>query len=87
MSLESREADIITGISSMAMRPVLTELAHAYEQRSRQRVTVVSVGGVEAARRVDDGEAFDFVVLAADAIGQLAAAGRVEPISLAPSSR
>ena len=34
----------------------LTELADAYEQRSAQRVTVVSVGGVEAARRIDDGE-------------------------------
>ena len=39
----------------------------------------LSVGGVDAARRVDDGEAFDFVVLAADAIEQLAAGGRVDP--------
>ena len=79
MTLESHKIDVITGISSMAMRYVLTELAEAYEQRSRQKVTILSVGGVEAARRVNDGEAFDFVVLAADAIEQLAAAGRVDP--------
>jgi molybdate transport system substrate-binding protein len=39
----------------------------------------VSVGGVEAARRINDGEPFDFVVLAADAIEQLASNGRVDP--------
>ena len=39
----------------------------------------LSVGGVDAARRVSDGEPFDFVVLAADAIEKLAAAGRVDP--------
>jgi molybdate transport system substrate-binding protein len=78
MTLESRKVDRITGISSMAMRGVLTELGHAYEQQSGQPVSVVSVGGVDAARRVDDGEAFDFVVLAANVIEQLAAGGRVD---------
>jgi molybdate transport system substrate-binding protein len=58
---------------------VLAELADAYEQRSRQRVVIVSVGGVEAARRVKDGEPFDFVVLAAEAIDQLASTGWVDP--------
>jgi molybdate transport system substrate-binding protein len=37
------------------------------------------VGGVEAARRIRDGEAFDFAVLAADAIEQLAQDGRLDP--------
>ena len=79
MSAESRNADAIKGISSMAMRDVLAELADAYEQRSRQRVAIVAVGGVDAIRRVTDGEAFDFVVLAADAIEQLAANGKITP--------
>ena len=35
------------------------------------------MGGVDAARRVHDGEAFDVVVLAADAIDKLVAAGRI----------
>ncbi len=74
-------AEALTGISSMAMRHALTELADAYEQRSGQRVAIVSLGGVEAARRVEDGEAFDFVVLAADAIERLVSGGRVDPAS------
>jgi molybdate transport system substrate-binding protein len=35
---------------------------------------------VDAARRVQDGERFDFVVLAADAIHRLATAGCVDPV-------
>lgn len=68
----------VTGISSMAMRQVLVELTEAYAERSGQCVRLVAVGGVDAARRVSNGEAFDFVVLAADAIEQLAADGYVE---------
>ena len=79
MTLESHKIDVITGISSMAMRHVLAELGAAYERQSGHPVDIVSVGGVDAARRVADGEAFDFVVLAADAIERLAAAGRVDP--------
>jgi molybdate transport system substrate-binding protein len=67
----------ITGISSMATRQLLAELARAYEQRSGRVVAIESVGGVDAARRVQAGEAFDVVVLAADAIDKLVAAGRV----------
>ena len=79
--IQSSNVDAVTGISSMAMRHVLTELANIYEHKSGQTVAIVSAGGVDAARRVDDGEAFDFVVLAADAIEKLASAGRVDPAS------
>jgi len=79
MALESRKVDDITGISSMAMRNVLAELGDAYGRKSGQTVVIISVGGVDAARRVTDGEAFDFVVLAADVIEKLAANGRVDP--------
>ena len=67
----------ITGISSMATRQVLAELAAAYRQQSGTEVAIESVGGVDAARRVQAGEAFDFVVLAADAIAKLVASGHV----------
>ena len=67
----------ITGISSMATRQVLAELAGAYEQRAGWRVAIESVGGVDAAKRVQAGEAFDVVVLASDAIDKLIAAGHV----------
>ena len=61
----------------MATRQVLAELAAAFEQRCGGVVAIESVGGVDAARRVQAGEAFDVVVLASDAIDRLIAAGRV----------
>ncbi len=66
----------ITGISSMATRPLLAELSAAYTAQRGVAVAIESVGGVDAARRVLAGEAFDVVVLASDAIDKLAAAGR-----------
>lgn len=71
----------ISGLSSMATRQVLAELVEAYRQRAGVDVRFESVGGVDAARRVQAGEAFDVVVLASDAIDKLVAAGRVEAAS------
>jgi molybdate transport system substrate-binding protein len=67
----------ISGISSMAARSVLDELAQEYRRLTGQRVAIESVGGVSAMRRVEDGEPFDIVVLAADAIDRLDTAGRI----------
>jgi len=67
----------IRGISSMATRQLLAELVSAFEPRSGAAVAIESVGGVDAARRVMAGEAFDVVVLAADALHRLVAAGKV----------
>jgi len=61
----------------MATRLLLAELSAAYERRTGTRVAIESVGGVDAARRVQAGEAFDIVVLASDAIARLVAAGCV----------
>jgi len=61
----------------MATRQVLAELAAAYEARSSRSVILESVGGVDAAKRVRAGEAFDAVVLASDAIDQLMAESRI----------
>ena len=61
----------------MATRQVLAELLAAYQQRVGGSVAMESVGGVDAARRVQAGEAFDLVVLASDAIDKLAAGGFV----------
>ena len=66
----------LTGISSMATRAVLNELAAAYPAAGVS-VAIASVGGVDAARRVQAGEVFDIVVLAADAIDRLIASGQV----------
>jgi molybdate transport system substrate-binding protein len=70
-------ATALRGISSMATRQVLAELSEAWQARSGQSVQIESVGGVDAAKRVAAGEAFDVVVLAADAIDKLIAGGHV----------
>ena len=74
----------LTLISSMATRHLLTALAQAHAQTGAAAVHLESVGGVDAARRVQDGEAFDLVVLASDAIAKLEAAGRLKPGSVRP---
>ena len=61
----------------MAARYVLADAARAYEERTGHRVSIEAVGGVEAARRIEAGEEFDFAVLAADAIERLATSGRL----------
>jgi len=66
----------LTGISSMATRLLLADLADAWRQHGGSEVGFESVGGVDAARRIEAGEPFDLVVLAADAIDKLLASGR-----------
>jgi molybdate transport system substrate-binding protein len=67
----------ITGISSMATRELLAELAGTYSAQSGRQVAIESVGGVDAARRVAAGEPFDVVVLASDALVKLIDSGHV----------
>ena len=65
----------LTGISSMATRLLLADLAAAWQGQGGGEVSFQSVGGVDAARRVAAGETFDLVVLAADAIDKLLDSG------------
>lgn len=70
----------LTLISSMATKALLADLVAAFAQQAPDiTVTVTSVGGVDAARRVQAGEVFDIVALASDAIDKLAAGGFVVP--------
>ena len=73
---------VLTGISSMATRGLLADLTALYERETQQRVAIESVGGVEAAKRVENGEAFDLVMLASDAMARLADAGHIARDSL-----
>lgn len=68
----------IKGISSMATRQVLAELVAGFQQQASCAVAIEAVGGVDAAKRVQAGEAFDVVVLASDAIDKLIAAGHLQ---------
>src|SRR4051812_50046413 len=67
----------ITGVSSMATRQILADLAESYERRTGCRVAIRSMGGVEAARRGRAGEPTDVIVLASNVMGQLEAEGHL----------
>jgi molybdate transport system substrate-binding protein len=63
----------------MAGRTLLRDLIEKFEATSPQRVSLESVGGVDAAKRVRAGEPLDVVVLARDVIDDLTATGRIAP--------
>jgi molybdate transport system substrate-binding protein len=69
----------LRGISSMATKALLAKLCAEYATRASQSVEIESVGGVDAAKRVQAGEAMDVVLLASDAIERLIASGHVQP--------
>jgi molybdate transport system substrate-binding protein len=86
----------LQGISSMATRALLAALGALFEQQTGQRIAIESVGGVDAAKRVQAGEVFDVVILGSDAIDKLIASGHLmagsrvdlvtSPISIAINS-
>ena len=55
----------------MATKQLLNDLVAHYQTASGQAVDVESVGGVDAAKRVQTGEAFDIVILARNAMDAL----------------
>lgn len=67
----------LRGISSMATRQLLTEIARVIASANGTHLELESVGGIDAARRVAAGEAFDLVFLASDAIEKLIFSGHV----------
>ena len=64
-------------ISSMATKQLLADLIDLYRETRPQEVQLESIGGVDAAKRVQAGEAFDIVALASSAIEQLMASGQL----------
>lgn len=64
-------------VSSMATRQVLAELVRLFQEQGGPAVRLEAVGGVDAARRVRAGEAFDVIVLAANVIDALIAEGHI----------
>jgi molybdate transport system substrate-binding protein len=65
-------------ISSMATKRLLEEAAADFRSQEGIAVALESVGGVVAAKRVSDGEPFDVVILAQDALDALASGGKVD---------
>jgi molybdate transport system substrate-binding protein len=68
----------LTGLSSMATRHILADLARDYESQTGVRVEIRSMGGVEAAKLARAGGAMDIVVLASKVMGALEAEGHLE---------
>jgi molybdate transport system substrate-binding protein len=71
-------------ISSMATKRLLEEAAANFQSQEGISVKLESVGGVVAAKRVSEGEPFDVVMLAQDALEALAATGKIDPSTLTP---
>jgi molybdate transport system substrate-binding protein len=71
----------LKGISSMATRQLLAELVADYKKTTTVDIAIESVGGVDAAKRVQAGEVFDVVILASDAIDKLIATGHIDATS------
>jgi molybdate transport system substrate-binding protein len=71
----------LKGISSMATRQLLNELLALYTAQGGSAVQLESVGGVDAAKRVQAGEDFDLVFLASDAIDKLVLSGHLDASS------
>ena len=67
----------LTGLSSMATRHILNNLARDYELQTRARVEIRSMGGVEAAKLARANEATDIVVLASKVMVSLEAEGHL----------
>ena len=77
----------IAGLSSMATRHILADLARDYEARNRIQVDIRSMGGVEAAKLVRAGEPTDVVVLASKVMKSLEAEGHVAKDSIRDFAR
>ena len=67
----------LSGLSSMATRHILADLARDYEASHGTRVEIRSMGGVEAAKSVRAGEATDIVVLASKVMATLETEGHL----------
>ena len=71
----------------MAPMRLLADLVTPYAVKTGHQVALEAAGGVDVVKRIQDGEVFDFVVLASDAIDRLLAAGQLMPGSKVNLSR
>jgi molybdate transport system substrate-binding protein len=74
---EARVKRAIVGLSSMATRHILAELARDYERQCGRKVDIRSMGGVEAAKLARTGEPADIVALASKVMESLEAEGHI----------
>ena len=77
----------ITGLSSMATRHILADLAGIYELQTGIGVDFRSMGGIEAAKLVRAGEPADVVALASKVMDSLEAEGHIAKGSIVDFAR
>lgn len=77
-------APSLTGISSMATRALLAQLLQLHQDTHKPPTHMLSIGGVDALKRIQAGEVFDVAVLASDAIAKLVASGHALAYSVTP---
>jgi len=77
----------LAGLSSMATRHILADLARDYEARTGTAVAIWSMGGVEAAKLARAGESTDIVVLASKVMESLEAEGHIAKGSIRDFAR
>ena len=68
----------------MATRALLVQLLAHYQAQCTDHWNMLSIGGVDALKRVQAGEAFDVAVLASDAVAKLVASGHALAHSVTP---
>jgi molybdate transport system substrate-binding protein len=69
----------LKAISSMATKAVLADLTKLYFDQTGISVMVESAGGIDVAKRIQNGENFDLVLLGRDAIDRLVSSGHLIP--------
>ena len=68
---------VLKGISSMATKSILLELSRLYLSQFNIQVNIESMGGVDAAKRIQNGENYDMALLGSDAIDRLIQEGHL----------
>jgi molybdate transport system substrate-binding protein len=73
----SAQAAEIKVIAANAIKDGYTELVDAFQRSSGHKVVTTWTGTVNATKRVNDGEVYDLVIIGANNIDQLIAAGKL----------
>jgi molybdate transport system substrate-binding protein len=68
---------VLNGISSMATKSILLELSKLYLSKFNVQVNIESMGGVDATKRLQNGENYDIALLGSDAIDRLIQEGHL----------
>ena len=80
-------AQVLKVLTAGAMKGVVVALVPGFQNKTGVMVRVVEGDSAALFKRVQDGEAFDIVVLPTTALDALAAAGRVQRASITPLGR